>query len=50
MWAIFLLAAFSVAMVALLIIYIAHKVIMAIEKDRQKNKQNDSNQGETNNE
>ena len=50
MWVIFLLSALSVSVVALIIIYIGHKVIMAIEKDRQKNKQNEINKGESNNE
>lgn len=40
MWVIFLLAALSVAIVALIIVYIAHKVIMAIEKDREKTNNN----------
>ena len=51
MWAIFLLAAFSVAILALLFIFIANKVIIAMEKDRAKNKQknetnNDDEKGE----
>lgn len=48
MWAIFLLAALSVATVTLIFIYIAHRVIMRMEKDREINKQNNNKKGETN--
>jgi predicted membrane protein len=34
MWAVFLLASLSVAIVALVIVYIGHRVIMQIEKER----------------
>lgn len=34
MWAVFLLASLSVAIVALIIVYIGHRVIMQIEKER----------------
>lgn len=37
MWVIFLLSALSVAVVTLIIIYIAHRVIMAIENERKNN-------------
>ena len=36
MWAIFLLAAITVAICALLVIYIANKVFIAIKKDQTK--------------
>ena len=38
MWAIFLLSALSVAIVTLIVIYIGHRVIMAIENERANNK------------
>lgn len=37
MWAIFLLAAMSVAIIAMLLVYIGNKVYLAIKKDNQKN-------------
>lgn len=40
MWVIFLLAAMSVAIATLIIIYIAHRVIMRMEKDRESRKKN----------
>ena len=49
MWVIFLLAALSVAIVALIFIYIAHRVIMRMEKERKNNNQNNNKEGETNN-
>lgn len=38
MWAIFLLASLTTAIVTLVIIYIGHRVIMAIENERANNK------------
>lgn len=40
MWVIFLLSALSVAVVALLVVYIGHRVIMAIENERKDNEKN----------
>ncbi len=45
MWVIFLLSALSVAIVALIIIYIAHRVIMAIENERENNKNKNRKRG-----
>ena len=47
MWVVFLLSAISVAVCMLLIIYIANKVIMAIENDRRKNNKNKENNNES---
>lgn len=38
MWVVFLLSAMTVAMCALIIAYIANKVFIAIENDREKNR------------
>lgn len=38
MWVIFLLSALMVAVVTLIVIYIGHRVIMAIENERENNK------------
>lgn len=38
MWVVFLLAAMTVAICALIIVYIANKVFIAMENDREKNK------------
>ena len=45
MWAIFLLSAMTVAVVALVILYIGNKVFIAMENDRknQKNKNRKEN-------
>lgn len=44
MWVIFLLAALTVAITTLIVIYIGHRVIMQIEKERnQKNKRKRGN-------
>lgn len=45
MWAIFLLSALSVAMVTLIVIYIGHRVIMAIENERANNKNKKTKRG-----
>jgi uncharacterized membrane protein len=39
MWVIFLLAALTVAITTLIVIYIGHRVIMQIEKERNQKKQ-----------
>lgn len=38
MWVVFLLSAMTVAICALIIVYIANKVFIAMENDREKNK------------
>ena len=38
MWVIFLLSSLMVAVSTLIIIYIGHRVIMAIENERERNK------------
>lgn len=38
MWVIFLLSALSVAIIFLIFIYIANKVIIAMKNDREKNR------------
>lgn len=38
MWVIFLLAAMTIAVCALIIVYIANKVLIAMENDREKNR------------
>lgn len=43
MWVIFLLAVFTTAIIALIFAYVAHRVIMAIENDRTKNKKRKKN-------
>lgn len=48
MWAIFLLSALTVAIIALIIVYIGHRVIMAIENEREKNKINKEKEGKEN--
>ncbi len=40
MWVIFLLSALTVAVVALIVIYFGHRVIMKIENERENNKNN----------
>ena len=46
MWAIFLLSAMSVAVVLLVLVYIANKVFIAMENDREKNKIKNNKQDE----
>lgn len=45
MWVIFLLSALTVAIVTLVIIYIAHRVIMKIENERANNKKKNKKRG-----
>ena len=56
MWVYFLLFAGSAAIIALIVVYIANKVIIAMENDREKqrkkqrkNKPKNNNKGEKNN-
>lgn len=46
MWVIFLLAAMSVAIIAMVLVYIGNKLYLAIKKDNQKN---DNSEREGNN-
>lgn len=45
MWVIFLLSALMVAIITLIIIYIGHRVIMAIENERKNNKNKNKKRG-----
>lgn len=46
MWTIFLLSAMSVSVVLLVLVYIANKVFIAMENDREKNKIKNNKQDE----
>lgn len=45
MWVIFLLSALSVAVVALLVVYIGHRVIMTIENEKKENETKNKKRG-----
>lgn len=49
MWVIFLLSAITTAIATLIVIYIAHRIILRIEKEREK-ANNSNEKGEKNHE